>query len=150
VFIKIQTATMKLQENIKSLRLQNKLEELETISVFIDELSEIWEIPMAMAMTLNLVLEEAFTNVVNYAFDNKEVHFIQIDFIMRNRELTIKIIDDGKAYDPTQNTDPDVTLSAEERSIGGLGIFLIRKMMDEVGYARLENKNVLTMKKAIG
>jgi serine/threonine-protein kinase RsbW len=138
---------MEQQENIKSLRLQNKLEELETISLFIDELSEIWEIPMAIAMSLNLVLEEAFTNVVNYAYDDKNLHTIEIDFEKEDNVLSIKIIDDGKAYDPTQNADPDVTLSAEERSIGGLGIFLIRKMMDEVAYERSGNKNILMMKK---
>jgi serine/threonine-protein kinase RsbW len=140
---------MEKEENIKSLRLQNKLEELETISVFLEELAEIWDIPLALTMSLNLVLEEAFTNVVNYAYDDKEDHFIQIDFEMKERVLSIKIIDDGKAYDPTQNADPDVTLSAEERSIGGLGIFLIRKMMDEVTYQRADTKNILTMTKKL-
>lgn len=138
---------MEKEDNIKSLRLQNKLEELETISVFLEELAEIWDIPLALTMSLNLVLEEAFTNVVNYAYEDNEAHLIQIDFEMKERILTIKIIDDGKAYDPTQNADPDVTLSAEERSIGGLGIFLIRKMMDLVAYERSGNKNILMMKK---
>ncbi|MDP2238232.1 MAG: ATP-binding protein [Bacteroidales bacterium] len=140
---------MEKEENIKSLKLQNKLEELETISVFLEELAEIWDIPLALTMSLNLVLEEAFTNVVNYAYTDQDLHSIGIDFEKTGNILSIKIIDDGKAYDPTQNADPDVTLSAEERSIGGLGIFLIRKMMDEVTYQRADNKNILMMTKKL-
>jgi serine/threonine-protein kinase RsbW len=135
---------------IKLLKLQNKLEELETINVFLDKLAGEWEMPFSLTITLNLVIEEAFTNVVKYAYADDRLHNIEISFEKEFNDLKIKIIDDGEPYDPTQNSDPDLTLPADERSIGGLGIYMIRKMMDKVEYQRTENKNVLIMTKGLG
>ncbi|MDP3461326.1 MAG: ATP-binding protein [Bacteroidales bacterium] len=138
-----------MDKNIKSLRLQNKLEELEKISLFLEEMAEELEISLAVTMTLNLVIEEAFTNVVKYAFDDALVHQIEISFEKTGGYLIIKIIDDGKKFDPTLQDDPDVTLTAEDRSIGGLGIFFMRKMMDGVAYHRINNLNVLELTKSL-
>ena len=134
---------------IKLLRLQNKMEELETIAVFLSGLAGEWKIPSSLTMTLNLVIEEAFTNVVKYAYKDDRLHIIEISFEKTNNKLKIKIIDDGEPYDPNQHSGPDVMLPAEERSIGGLGIYLIKKMMDEFEYQRIGNKNVLIMKKEL-
>jgi anti-sigma regulatory factor (Ser/Thr protein kinase) len=93
------------------------------------------------------VLEEAFSNVIFYAFDDKDTHMIGVEFILEKDKLTIVLKDGGKPFDPTAKEDPDTTLSVEERPIGGLGIFLIKKMMDEVYYQRVSDKNHLTMVK---
>ncbi len=127
----------------KILKLSNKISELETIQLCLDELVEKWNVPAALGMTLNLVIEEAFTNVVNYAYDDSDEHCIEIVFEMQDKILSISLIDDGIAYDPTQNATPDLSLSVEERKIGGLGVYLIKSMMDEVEYERKAGKNIL-------
>lgn len=133
----------------KTLKLSNKISELETIQLCLDELVEKWNVPAALGMTLNLVIEEAFTNVVNYAYDDSDEHSIEVVFEMQNKILSISLIDDGNAYDPTQNATPDLSLSVEERKIGGLGVYLIKTMMDEVAYERKASKNILVMRKKI-
>lgn len=133
----------------KTLKLSNKISELEAIQLCLDELVEKWNVPAALGMTLNLVIEEAFTNVVNYAYDDNLEHPIEIVFEMQENVLSISLIDDGIAYDPTQNATPDLSLSVEERSIGGLGVYLIKSMMDEVAYERKAGKNILLMRKRI-
>lgn len=133
----------------RSITLANKIEELTRISIFLEETAEQWELPMALGMSLNLVLEEAFTNVVQYAYTDDNKHDIDLLMEKAEDELTITIIDDGQAYDPTKKTDPDINLAAEDRPIGGLGIFLIKKTMDDVAYERKNDKNHLIMKKRL-
>jgi len=99
------------------------------------------------AMNLNLAMEEAVTNVVLYAYGEDEKGDIDIDCLCEENEMTFVITDKGKPFDPTQASDPDITLSAEERGIGGLGIFLVRKLMDSMTYERKNNCNVLSLKK---
>lgn len=102
-----------------------------------------------LIFSLNLVLEEALTNIILYGLDNQSEHIIEIEFKKSDDQLFISLIDDGIAYDPTQKADPDLTLSVEDRPIGGLGIFLIKKIMNQVVYSRKENKNYLMLTKNI-
>jgi anti-sigma regulatory factor (Ser/Thr protein kinase) len=129
--------------------LQNQLAGLETITQFLDDLAMQWDLPATTTMTLNLVLEEAFTNVVQYAYADDLPHEIGLRFMKQGNTIAIELSDDGTPYDPTQKEDPDTTLSASERAIGGLGIFLIRQMMDSVHYERKDGKNHLRMEKNI-
>ncbi len=140
------TNTTKLS---RSITLTNKIKELTRISIFLEETAEQWELPMTLGMSLNLVLEEAFTNVVLYAYTDENKHDIELMMGKSADELTITIIDDGQPYDPTKKADPDINLAAEDRPIGGLGIFLIKKTMDEVSYERKNDKNHLVMTKKI-
>jgi serine/threonine-protein kinase RsbW len=137
---------MKVKENIV---ITNNVEELPILAAKVEELAEKWELPMALAMNLNLVLEEAVSNVIFYAFNDQVNHEITILFKLENNILTIEITDDGIAFDPTLRKKPDLTLPAEERPIGGLGIFLISKIMDSVNYSRQNNQNKLTLIKNI-
>ena len=133
-----------------NLLLENKMEELDRIVAWIDQIAEQWCFKPMIVFNLNLVLEEAFSNIVNYAYSDQNRH--QIELVLEQNDndvLTVKIIDDGTPYDPTQNEDPDTTLSAEERAIGGLGIFFIKQMMDTVDYERVENKNKLSLTKKL-
>jgi len=133
-----------------SLTIPNRIDQLPAVTDFLENLGSSWNLPQKMVLSLNLVLEEALTNTILYGFDDQETHLIEINISRKNQYLSIRISDDGQAYDPTQRKDPDLTLPLEERPIGGLGIFLIKQMMDSVSYVRKNNKNYLTLKKNIG
>ena len=133
--------------NLKTLLIDNQMSELERVAAFLDELGEELGLSIPQVLSLNLVLEEALTNIILYAFEDQSQHSIEINFQSEGDQLTISLIDDGLPYDPTLKEDPDVTLSAEERPIGGLGIFLIKKIMDNVEYERKTNKNFLILTK---
>ena len=125
------------------------MSELERVASFLDELGEEWGLSVSSVLSLNLVLEEALTNIILYSFDDNNQHIIETNFKIKGNELIISLVDDGQPYDPTLKADPDITLSAEERPVGGLGIFLIKKIMDKVEYQRKTNKNFLILTKNI-
>ena len=102
-----------------------------------------------MIFNLNLALEEAVTNVILYAYPKEEQKDIFISANMSDNILIFVLTDSGKEFDPTKVPDADITLPAEEREIGGLGIFLIRQIMDTVEYQRVDGKNVLSMSKQL-
>ncbi len=133
----------------KTLLIKNQIEELNRVVDYLDELGEEWDLAVPLIFSLNLVLEEALTNIILYGLDNQSEHIIEIEFKKSDDQLFISLIDDGIAYDPTQKADPDLTLSVEDRPIGGLGIFLIKKIMNQVVYSRKENKNYLMLTKNI-
>jgi len=140
---------MDKQDNFYRLALANNISELERIHLTVEELLNKWEIPAAMGFTLDLVLEEAFTNVVKYAFGDDQAHEILLEFEKTDQLLEIRLIDDGLSYDPTQKADPDIEAPVEDRQVGGLGIFLIKQFMDSVDYQRKDNKNYLILTKQI-
>jgi serine/threonine-protein kinase RsbW len=127
----------------------NKVEELPVLSEKMEEIGEKWNWPIHFTMNINLVLEEAVSNIIFYAFSDKESHNIGISVKMVNAKVTIEIEDEGIPFDPTLRKEPDITLPVQERPIGGLGIFLILKMMDTVRYKRENNKNILTLTKKV-
>ncbi len=131
------------------LRLVNKIGELEKIHDALESLSDEWGLPPQLCMSINLGLEEAFTNIVNYAYRDDAQHIIEIDIVLEGTRIVIEITDDGQPYDPTKADDPDIDLPAADRPVGGLGIFLIRKIMDAVQYKRTGNKNQLILTKTI-
>ncbi len=133
------------QSNYKQLVIQNDIAELNRVVAFLEELEEAWDLPLTIITPINLVLEEALSNVIFYGFEKGTSHEIKIGFEHTANQLAITITDEGKPFDPTQKEDPDIELSAEDRPIGGLGIFLIRKIMDEVSYERVGQRNILRM-----
>ncbi|HEX3026476.1 MAG TPA: ATP-binding protein [Clostridia bacterium] len=94
-------------------------------------------------------LDEILTNTVGYGFKDSEEHEIIVKFVLYNKTLTIEIRDDGIPFNPLKQPEPDLSQNIEERPIGGLGIHLVRKMMDAVDYRREEGCNILTIKKHI-
>lgn len=117
---------------------------------FLEETAEAFGLDSMLLMSLNLVMEEAVSNIIFYAYKEGETgENIRISMELEDGVLTIVLTDTGLPFDPTAREDPDVSLSAEERPIGGLGIFLIKKMMDEVVYRRETDTNVFIMKKKI-
>lgn len=133
----------------KKFIVENRIEELPLLFSKIEELGEMWNLSLPLTMNINLVLEEAVSNVIFYAFNDEKRHEIIILVSLENEVLKIEIIDDGLPFDPTNRQMPDVTLSAEDREIGGLGIYLIKQIMDTVEYTRVDNNNILTLTKKI-
>ncbi len=133
---------------IKKIRLQNSLKELSSITHAIDEIVGFWALAPTLSMTLNLLIEEAFTNIVYYAYQDAENHEIELVFEKHQDRLIIRLIDDGKPYDPLQSVYPELDLPVEERKIGGLGIYLMREMTDKLTYQRKDGYNILSMEKA--
>jgi serine/threonine-protein kinase RsbW len=140
---------MDKDSDTRTLLIENRMDELSVVADFLDELAEEWVLSAALVLSLNLVLEEALTNIIIYGFNIGEEHTIEMNFKKSADNISILLTDDGKAYDPTLKEDPDITLSADERPIGGLGIFLIKKIMDKVEYHRMNNKNFLSLTKNI-
>lgn len=126
------------------------IEVLSDVLAFVEEELEDFACSMKDSMQICLCMEEMFVNVAHYAYEDSDGKVvIQLDK-EDNGMLSITLIDEGKPFDPLGKEDPDVTLSVEERQIGGLGIFMVKKSMDEVYYERKEEKNIFTMKKEIG
>ena len=134
---------------IKRFVIKNQIGELSSLAEKIDELAEEWELSPALAMNINLVIEEAVSNIIFYAFTNNGKHEIGISVSLNNSQLTIKITDNGIPFNPLSQQQPDITLPAEERPVGGLGIFLISQIMDNMHYIRQKNQNILTLIKSI-
>lgn len=133
----------------KEITIINQIDELTPVAGWLEEVGEEWELPLPLVLSLNLVLEEALTNTILYGYEEELPHEIHIRLEKHSEELKLTITDDGRAYDPTQKEDPDITLSVEDRPIGGLGILLIKKIMNSVDYQRISNKNILILKKNI-
>ena len=129
--------------------IENRIEELTSLAEKIDEMAEDWELSQAIAMNINLVIEEAVSNIIFYAFNDNNKHEIDITVKFDDKVLTIEITDNGKPFNPLLQQQPDINLPAEERPVGGLGIFLISQIMDEKKYTRRKNRNILTLNKSI-
>ena len=119
------------------------------MAAFLEELGEELNLKPEVAFNIHLALEEAVSNVIMYAYPEGEEHTLTLTARLVDNRLIFKIIDTGKEFDPTRQPDVDVTLSLDERPIGGLGIFLIRRVMQAVEYRRVGDKNILTLVKVI-
>ena len=106
-------------------------------------------LPDHIVKSTDLALEEAITNILSYAFADKNEHTIEVQFTVARGELLIEISDDGKPFDPTKHPAPDLTIPADRRKIGGLGIHMIRQSMDSVDYQRVGPRNILKLTKRI-
>ena len=133
----------------RKLTLPNDINAVSQLNEFIDMLCEELGIDMPTNMALNLALEEAVVNVMSYAYPEGTKGEVGVEAAADDDRIVFVITDSGKPFDPTKKDEVDTTLPLEERSIGGLGIHLIRQIMDEVKYQRRENQNILTLSKTI-
>ncbi|MBR5125796.1 MAG: SpoIIE family protein phosphatase [Oscillospiraceae bacterium] len=125
-------------------------EALPDILGFVEETLEGFGCPMKIQMALCVAIEEVFVNIAHYAYDSGDGHVnLGIGFDPDDSTVTFRIADKGIPFDPLKKPDPDITLSAEDRDIGGLGIFITKKTMDSVTYAYENGENILTMIKKI-
>jgi anti-sigma regulatory factor (Ser/Thr protein kinase) len=137
----------------RSLTLPNDVNTIPQLSEFLESFCEEAGIGMEKTMSLNLALEEAVSNVMLYAYPGRNDGKVFVEFAKAKDEQGEKLIftisDSGIPFDPTAKPEADITLSAEERAIGGLGIHLVRKLMDEIRYERQDGKNILTLVKIL-
>ena len=127
------------------------LENLDTVMAFVDQQLEEVGCSMKAQMQIDIAVEEVYVNIAHYAY-NPEVGGVTIRVQIEEDPLAVILtfIDKGKPYDPLAKEDPDVTLAAEDRQIGGLGIFMVKKSMDNVSYEYNEGRNILNLKKKLG
>ncbi len=135
---------------MKELCVPAKLEQLDSVLSFVDSELHQAGCEETVKTQIMVAVEEIFTNISQYAYPKQEGRVtVQLQIIESPAIAQIEIIDQGVPYDPLERQDPNITLSVEKRDIGGLGIFMVKQMMDEVSY-RYENKsNILTIRKAL-
>ncbi len=129
----------------ETLTIKNDIHEVKRLSNFLKSVIEKLDIETSLARKLRLGVEEAVVNVINYAYPSDNEGNITINMMSDGHSLRFQIIDEGVAFDPTAKQKTDTTLSVEDRQIGGLGILLVRELMDSINYERVEGKNILTL-----
>lgn len=133
---------------MEKITVEAAVENLQQVVDFATEKLEERECPMKAAMQLELVIEEVFVNIASYAYQpDKGSATFCVDFEDEPEAVILTFIDSGKPYNPLEKPDPDLTLDLDEREIGGLGIFLVKKNVDEIFYERTGEKNILRLKK---
>jgi sigma-B regulation protein RsbU (phosphoserine phosphatase) len=133
----------------RSITLTNDIQQVPQLAEFIDDVCEAMGFDELTTMQMNLAIEEAVVNVMNYAYPEGTTGSVNIEVQANDARLKFVISDSGKHFDPTSVAEADTTLSAEDRSIGGLGIYLVRQLMDSVNYERIGGFNVLTLRKKL-
>ena len=130
------------------LELTNDLSELGAMAEAVEGLCERMGVDEGVVTAINLALEEIVTNVISYAYHDGGDHRILIDVTLMDGVFTARIEDDGVPYDPLARDPPELDVPLEERRIGGLGVHLVKNLMDDVTYVRQHDRNVLTMRKS--
>jgi len=135
---------------MKEMEIDAILENFEAVQAFVDEELERLECPMAIQIQIDIAVEEVFVNIAHYAY-NPEVGkaTIRVEIIDDPLSIVMTFMDNGIPYDPLAKEDPDVTLPAEERKIGGLGVYMVKESMDDVKYEYRNGQNILTLRKSI-
>lgn len=133
---------------MKELTIAATVENIETVTDFVNEQLEALDCPMKAMMQIDIAIDELFGNIAHYAY-NPEVGSatVRVEVAEEPLSVIITFIDNGVPFDPLATEDPDVTLSVEERGVGGLGVYMVKKSMDEITYAYKNGQNILTIKK---
>ena len=129
--------------------LKNDLAELRALEQYLANLGGLANLSDKSILRINVCLDELFTNIVSYGFEDDLEHVIKFAVRVEDNLLIIEIEDDGTPFNPLKKIDPDFPANVESAKIGGLGILIIRKLIDSIGYERKKGKNKLTMKKNI-
>lgn len=133
---------------MKELVIEAERKNLIQVQAFIDEQLEAVGCPMLTQTAIDIAVEELFVNIASYAYGPEiGIAVVQVSVYEEPLSVEITFIDNGKQYDPLAKPDPDTTLSVKERKKGGLGIFMVKKSMDNVNYEYKDGKNILTIKK---
>ena len=135
---------------MKELTVTATLDSIPQVTAFVDELLEAADCPMKAQMQIDIAVDELFSNIARYAYpDGRGQVTVQLTLRQAPTAAEITFIDSGIPFDPLAMKEPDTTLSAEERGVGGLGIHLVKKTMSDVHYARIDGKNMLTIRKVL-
>jgi serine/threonine-protein kinase RsbW len=131
------------------LSLKNDPAETERLAARVTEFGARHALPDRIVSHVNLALEEAITNIVFYAYDDADDHEITVRISLALGMLTAELVDDGRAFDPLKVAPPDLASPLEERAVGGLGVHLIRHLMDDIHYRRAGGRNHLVFTKRV-
>ena len=135
---------------MKEITVDATIDNVQTITDFVDERLEEMNCPVKAQMQLNIVIDELCSNVARYAYSDRTGKVtVSVDTVDKPMKVWLTFIDEGIPYNPLAKEDPDITLSAEERKLGGLGIYMVKKMMDEFRYEYKDGKNIVTVCKVI-
>ena len=135
---------------MKQLDVQAIDKNLPQVLAFVDEQLDAADCPKKIKIQIDLAVEEIFVNIAHYAYDpDIGTAIVRVDVLGDPPSVDITFIDNGIPYDPLAKQDPNVKLPARERKIGGLGIFMVKKNMDDVKYEYIDGHNILTMKKGL-
>lgn len=129
--------------------LQNRISELERLRDAVQTFAEKYGVPSEAAFDINLALEELLTNIINYGYTDDASHEIRLTIRKGRHAVRLDLEDDGVPFDPTKLERPDVDQDISERKIGGLGIFLVGKLMDSTSYRRESNRNIIVLSKTV-
>ena len=139
---------------MKELTIEAKTDNLEQVLFFVNQYLEECGCSMKAQIQMDVAVEEIFVNIASYAYDTDQsgtektrTTNIKIEITDDPYSAVVTFVDEGIPYDPLAKEDPDISLPASERPIGGLGIYMVKKSMDDVQYAREEGRNVLTIRK---
>lgn len=141
---------LKGEDSVKELTLDAAIESIEPLTAFVDEILEQAQCSMKAQMQIDVAIDEIFGNIAKYAYDSKVGKAtVKVKIEAEPKKAVITFIDSGIQYDPLAKEDPNVALSAEDREIGGLGIFVVKKTMDNLYYEYKDNQNIFTIEKLI-
>lgn len=135
---------------MKELTIDAKVENIEKVTAFVDEQMESLRCPVKAQMQIDIAIDELFGNIAHYAY-HPEIGPVTVCVEIQETppSVVITFIDNGVPYDPLAKEDPDISLSAKERQLGGLGIYMVKKSMDDITYEYKDGQNILRIKKNI-
>ena len=128
---------------------KNMHSEIDRINEAFEAFAEAQGIDFAVAMKMNLIFDELLNNIMSHAYSDDDIHEIEVRSELAGNRLTVTISDDGEPFNPLNVETPDATLSAEDREVGGLGIHLVRNLIDKISYQRRIERNMVTLVKIL-
>ena len=136
---------------MKEITIAATVENIDVVTDFVNEQLESCDCPIKAQMQIDIAIDELFSNIAHYAYNPETGDAtVRVEVVEDPMAVVITFIDKGIPYDPLKKADPNTALSAEEREIGGLGIFMVKKSMDDITYEYKDGQNILKIKKNIG
>ena len=129
--------------------LKSKLSELQTLCRHLEDCGDVMELPQKCLLEINLGLDELFTNIISYGFGDESEHQIKFSLAKDRETLVVQVEDDGIPFNPLDAAGPMESQDLDSINIGGLGIHLVKEVMDDIDYQRVEGKNKLILKKCV-
>ena len=135
---------------MKELTIAATVENIGTVTDVVDEQLEALDCPVKAQMQIDIAIDELFGNIAHYAYHPEVGNAtVRVEVTEEPLAVIVTFIDRGVPYDPLNAAEPDITLSAEDRQLGGLGIYMVKKSMDEISYEYKDGKNILSIKKKL-
>jgi sigma-B regulation protein RsbU (phosphoserine phosphatase) len=133
----------------RSIILENDVSQVTELNQFVQSVTEELQLDKALSRRIKLAVEEVAVNIMNYAYVADAKGQVKVEAMANDQRLRFILTDSGRAFDPTAVSRADTTLSVEDRPIGGLGILLVRNLMDSINYERIDGQNILKIEKKI-